>query len=148
MARSIDEIASEFDALTARNFDLWNEDANGTEKLHQLTEELHELGLPESAANLMFRFIERLDGSDLGSPGPLVHTLEKAPGYEEQLFESVERKPTPLNLWMINRILKVTTKIHKRRKLIALLRQAVSHSLASEETRRDAEDFLKYQDEA
>ena len=148
MARSIIDIATEFDALSARDFDLWNEDASGAEKLHQLTEELHELELPESAADLMLRFMERLDGSDLGSPGPLVHTLEKLPGYEMQLFESVERKPTPLNLWMINRILNVTTELHKRSKLIALLRQAVSHSLASEETRRDAGDFLKYQGEA
>lgn len=147
MARSIDEIATEFDALSATDFDLWNEDANGPEKLDQLTEELHGLDLPESAANLMLRFMERLDGSDLGSPGPLVHTLEKLPGYEGQLFESVERRPTPLSLWMINRILNATPELQKREKLMALLQQAVSHVLASEETRREAEDFMKYQDE-
>jgi len=148
MARTLNEIAADLDSLAVRDFDLWNEDANGMERLNDLTEELYQLNLPEPAANLMLRFMERLNGSDIGSPGPLVHTLEKLAGYERQLFESVERKPTPVNVWMISRILNVTAEVEKRKPLIALLRQVMSHPLASEETRKDAEDFLKYQGEA
>ena len=52
--------------------------------------------------------MERLDGVELGTPGPLVHTLETLRGgYEMLLAESVRRKPTLLSVWMVNRILNV-----------------------------------------
>ena len=31
---------------------------------------------------------------DLGSPGPLVHTLERLHGYEDELMRSVRRQPS------------------------------------------------------
>jgi hypothetical protein len=56
----------------------------------------------------MFRTMERLDGVELGTPGPLVHTLETwRGGYEKLLAESARRKPTSLSVWMVNRILNV-----------------------------------------
>ena len=148
MVRSLDQIAADFDALSAHDFDLWNEAAAGMERLNKLTDELLELGMPEPAARLMFGFMERLDSSDLGSPGPLVHTLEKLPGYEALLSESVMRKPTPLTLWMVNRILNVTSDGGRRRQLVTLLRQAQSHRLGSDEARQEATGFLEYQGEA
>src|SRR5439155_10043350 len=37
-----------------------------------------------------------LSVADLGSPGPLVHTLERMRGhYERELVESIKRRPTP-----------------------------------------------------
>ena len=141
------EIAADLDALSADDFDLWNEDASGIEKLDLLTEELLKSEQPKLAADLMLHFMERLDESDLGAPGPLVHTLEKLPGYEVNLFESVARKPTPLSLWMINRILNVTTEDDRRRHLITIFQESLSHQLASDETRQQAEDFLKYHGE-
>ena len=42
---------------------------------------------------------------DFGSPGELVHFVEKfyKKGYEEALIESVRKSPTFHNIWMINR---------------------------------------------
>ena len=38
--------------------------------------------------------MERLPDVDLGSPGPLVHTLERLHGYENELMRSVRRQPS------------------------------------------------------
>ena len=42
---------------------------------------------------------------DFGSPGELVHFVEKfyKKGYEEALIESVKKTPTFHNIWMIHR---------------------------------------------
>jgi len=59
-------------------------------------------------APLLFEVIEEFDADvdlTLGSPGPLVHTLEAtAPVYEEFLLESMIRKPTGISVWMAKRI--------------------------------------------
>lgn len=59
----------------------------------------------------MFRLMERCTGADFGSPGPMVSWIEKlgVENYLGQLVESVGRRPTYLNLWMVNRILNVTS---------------------------------------
>jgi hypothetical protein len=51
--------------------------------------------------------MERYPEADLGSPGPLVHTIERIPIAQFGTFlrSSVERQPGQLNLWMVNRIL-------------------------------------------
>jgi len=65
-----------------------------------------ELKDASACAPIMFRTMERLDNVELGTPGPLVHTLESWRGeYETLLAESVRRKPSPLTRWMVNRIL-------------------------------------------
>lgn len=94
-------------------------------------------------ATVMFRTMERLDESDLGSPGPLVHTLEACAGYEPFLVESLRRKPTQLSVWMVNRILNADPPDAKD--WLALLASANEHPNASEETKAEALSFLNYQ---
>ena len=55
----------------------------------------------------ILKLFEEVDDADFGMPGPLVHYLESfyKSGYEEKLFESLNRKPTNHTLWMLNRIL-------------------------------------------
>jgi hypothetical protein len=54
----------------------------------------------------IFEFFERFPNAQYGSPGPLVHLVEQsAPAYFSELTHSVERRPTPHTLWMLNRIL-------------------------------------------
>jgi hypothetical protein len=43
----------------------------------------------------MFNVMERPPDADLGSPGPLVHTLERWRGYEPELVNSVRRRMLP-----------------------------------------------------
>jgi len=85
-----------------------------------------------------------MDGVDLGTPGPLVHTLETWSGrYEELLAESVRRKPTPLTVWMVNRILNV--KPPDAQTWLAVLRSVADNANASDETITDARGFIEHQ---
>lgn len=91
--------------------------------------------------------MERLDGVDLGTPGPLVHTLEAWRGsYEPLLAESVRRKPTLLSVWMVNRIL--NREPPDAESWVILLRSVAEHSAASAVTKAQAEHFIKYQNRA
>ena len=146
MPRDIHEIKADFAALTESDFDLSNEESDGMEQLNNLTDELQELDQPSEVAETILEFIERLGECDLGSPGPLVHRLEKLPNYEEQLYRSVERKPMFLTVWMINQILNVIEDAIKREKLLGLLHQSLIHPLASAETKRKAKHFIDYQE--
>ena len=86
MARNINEIAANFDALTARDFNYANAESSGWERLDRLCDEMRELNDAATCAPVMFHTMERLDEVELGTPGPLVHTLESWPGRYEALL--------------------------------------------------------------
>ena len=142
--RTINEIAADFDALTAGDFDYGKVESAGWEKLDRLCDELRELDDPARYAPLLFQTMERLDDVELCTPGPLVHTLESWPGrYESLLAESVRRKPSPLTVWMVNRILNIHPPDADA--WLALLRAAMVHPSASVSTRADAAEFVRRQ---
>jgi hypothetical protein len=144
MPRSVDEIVADFDALTDRDFDHFDADARGPERLNELCDEIRVVNDPEACAPTMLRTMERLHSVELGTPGPLVHTLETWRGrYEKFLAESVRRKPTPLSVWMVNRILNVRPP--DKEFWMALLRNAANNPAASEETKVTAQEFIEYQ---
>ncbi len=144
MPRHVAEICADLDALTARDFDYANAGARGLERLDELCDEMRELNDPSATAPVMFRTMERLDGVDLGTPGSLVHTLETWPGgYEEMLAQSIRRKPTPLSVWMVNRILNASPP--DAESWMALLRSVANNPAASDETKADAKGFIDYQ---
>src|SRR5712671_5533785 len=78
------------------------------EQSHQLTQELVTTGL--STVEPILRFMESNPGLDLGSPGPLVHFVERfyGNGYEQKLIDSLQRKPTPHTVRMLNRVINGT----------------------------------------
>lgn len=144
MPRHVAEIVADFDALAARDFDYANAGVRGAERLGELCDELREINDPVTCAPVMFRTMERLDGVELGTPGPLVHTLETWPGrYEEFLAQSVRRKPTPLSVWMVNRILNASPP--DAESWLALLRSIANNPMASDETKVEAKEFIEYQ---
>lgn len=141
MARSIEQIISAFDALQAEDFDSTED---GLSKLHSLTEELSALPQPERAIPAMFDVLERLSDVDLGSPGPLAHTLEQMRGhYENSLAESIRRKPKALTVWMLNRILNGIPSFEEKRVYVELLRSAAGHPAASEVAKAQAARFVQ-----
>jgi hypothetical protein len=92
----------------------------------------------------MFHTMERLDGVDLGTPGPLVHALETwRGGYEELLVRSVHRKPAPLSVWMVNRIL--NTRPPNSESWMEVLRSVADYPAASAQTKAETDRFIKYQ---
>lgn len=72
-----------------------------------------------------------------------MHLLERLPGYEEYLRESLVRRPAQLTLWMANRILNSPTA--DRSVWLDLLRRAAEDERLPDETRNEARDFLRYQ---
>lgn len=136
--------AERLGALAASDFAFDNPNASGGDQLWSICEELQEQDDVLVYADDMFGLMERLDGVDLGSPGPLVHALE-ATGrdYEPQLVASLRRKPSRLTVWMVNRIL--NTDRADRESWLDLLSVAASHPVASEETQADARAFLARQ---
>ena len=147
MPRSVEEIAADFDALTVRDFDYYNTTASGCERLYELCNEMRGINEPAASAPVMFRTMERLDGVELGNPGPLVHTLESWPGgYLALLAESVGRKPVSLSVWMVNRILNANPP--NSHMWLGLLRSVADCSTATEETKAAAEMFVRYQTRA
>jgi hypothetical protein len=144
MPRNIAEIAADFDALAAHDFDHKNAAPRGWERLYELCDEMRAVNDPAACAPIMFRTMERLYGVGLGTPGPLVHTLESwSGGYEELLAQSVRRKPTPLSVWMVNRIL--NARPPDSESWLALLRSVGVNPAASAETKAEAKRFIEYQ---
>lgn len=106
MSRSLEQIVADLGALAEDYFDYNGAAMRGPECLDGICTDVLKLPVPSAAFPELFRLMERLSGSDLGSPGPLVHTMEKHIGcYEDSLAASIHRKPTTLTVWMVNRIL-------------------------------------------
>lgn len=89
-----------------------------------------------------FHFIERNAHADLGSPGPLVHFIERHyPRYCRHLVESVERHPTTHTLWMLNRILNGRPSDEERAELLKLLAAIAGSEGADPELRQQSRRF-------
>ena len=117
--------------------------SSGMEKLKRICEQILESGNQDSCAEALFKTIEKLaDNVDLGSPGVLVHTLEKVrSNYEMYLLQSLQRKPTELTLWMVCRLMDGPD-CTDRDKWIDVIRSVEHSSNASGGTKQFVEDFL------
>jgi hypothetical protein len=119
------------DDFQVRSSDLtsaWAADGAGTETIEPI-----------------LRFIEDHPGLDFGTPGSLVHFVERfhGMGYERKLLESIARKPTSHSVWMLNRLINGTQDPGLRRGHISAMEKAKQHLLADANVVRDAESFLR-----
>jgi hypothetical protein len=129
-------------SLSRSDFD--DQSGQGTEVLETVCDFLRDGADPHRVIPAMFALLERLDGVDLGSPGPVVHLLESFEQlYEGDLKKSLERHPTPLTVWMVNRLLNRSS--DGREAWLQLLERAAHHPRASAETAADAMDFHAFQ---
>jgi hypothetical protein len=141
----IQQVISGFQRLSASDFDLNDVNSDGMARLYELTDAVMKLSVPESAVPEMFRLMERMPDAELGSPGPLVHTLEAISGYEAHLVESVRKQPSLLSVWMVNRILNSPISEDRRQFWMTLLQEPADRPDAPEPVRKDARDFLTRQ---
>jgi len=143
MPRTFGQILADFEALKPSDFD---NEAAGVCKLYELTDELMAQPQPERAIPTLFAVFERMPDTEMGTPGPLVHTLEQMRGrYERELVESIKRKPTDLAIGMVNRILNATRVPEQRQFYMDLLRFAAEHPAAPESARSRAHGYIEYQ---
>ena len=112
----------------------------------ELAEEIADHPNGIQAVGLLLSLLERSDKLDWGTPGPVVHAVEKFfnGGYESLLLESVGRAPTSHTLWMVNRVINGIPH-HEQGQFLSALRQAATRPDVSEEVRQTALDFLEFQ---
>ena len=114
------------------------------EMLYDFIERVQHLPNKRDAIPSIFSFMEKFHDKELGSPGPLVHFVEEENDYHEVLKESLNRKPTVLTLWMLNRILNGVPKSEKLQWLSTL--ESVSRNdLADDIAKGEAARYLEYQ---
>ncbi len=141
-----EEIVAGFRALQESDFDEGNIHARGPERLAELTDALMSVPEPERAIPEIFTVMERLLDADLGSPGPLVHTLERWRGsYEVELARSVRRCPSMLSVWMVNRILNSNLSGETRRTYMSLLNEVATRANAPKDVKDSARHFIQVQ---
>lgn len=86
----------------------------------------------------LFRILEENSDFDFGMPGQIVHALEKhyKKGLEEELFKSLNRKPTFYTLWMLNRIINGTSDTKEKEGYMEMLKSILQMEIP---------DYLKKQ---
>jgi hypothetical protein len=153
MSKTRAEIEAELDQLQPYDFNNWNTSATGMERLYALLPELIRVSPRSDAILTILKLIERLSDTpdlgdcQLGTPGPMVHGLEQLPGYEPQLIESVARFPTPLTVWMVNRIMNTLERNDARWiRLLDVLRRAAAATNSALGAPEQAKDFARYQE--
>jgi hypothetical protein len=94
----------------------------------------------------VFSLFERYPLGDFGTPGPLVHLLERYfPAYESDLLASINRKPTSHTVWMLNRILNAKIPEERRARLLAALDASQTYPQADSICRTEARRFYERQ---
>ena len=89
----------------------------------------------------LLQLMERNPLIRFGSPGAIVHFLETfyKKGYEEELVDSIKRKPTIHTIWMLNRIINGTD---NKEYYLSLLENIYENKLYDNEIRDEALYFL------
>ncbi|QDV81028.1 hypothetical protein [Botrimarina mediterranea] len=140
--KSIDQFISAIDAIQ-------DEDESTFEgQVFEATEGVDETSedLPLSYASV-FALFERFPGEDFGNPGPLVHMLEGRGGYENELANSLERKPSVPAVTLVNRILNGELPNVDRAHWMTALHDAATSDTAVAEVKDLAQELLEHQQE-
>jgi hypothetical protein len=140
MLKSFEATIAELNSFDASEWEGENE-----ERLQHLINSVDLKSNREVVIPVLFHLVERNAEALLGSPGPIVHSLEAVGGYEAALRESLQRRPTSLTVWMVNRLLNSDLRPHERLWWLADLGRVLEHATATEGAKEDAARFLDYQ---
>lgn len=116
-------------------------------RLYPITKDFMDLPDRERVIPAMFALMERFPDACLGTPGPLVHCIESlgVDCYEPLLVGSVQRQPTELSAWMVNRILNTNLEKAHRCVLLDLMRSVLKHPKVPSRVAELARGFLEHQ---
>jgi len=111
----------------------------------ELTDAWTARGAGVEAVEPVLRFMEAQSSVDLGSPGPLVHFIERFRDdrYVELLIESLARRPTQHTVWMLSRAILATAEPLAREHLVRLMEQVRDSPASDHNVVEDAVMFLK-----
>lgn len=102
-------------AILLRNVKIDN--LNTLQEIEELCKDIDDINIIEP----LFCVFENNPDFDFGNPGNLVRTIEgyyTNPLYEQELYKSVERKPTAYNLWLLNRLMNTFEKEQKKEEVL------------------------------
>ena len=115
------------------------------ERVHEMTDMLRSNTDGIHALESLIILLERHPNVEFGTPGEPVHFIENFPGhYEELLLISLQRQPSLMTLWMLNRLINSKEGGEKIR-LMQLLNNLIDHPNATAEVIQEAKYFYKYQ---
>lgn len=123
------------------------DDVDFAARTDDLAESWKVAGFGIEAMDPILGFIESHPELDYGSPGALVHFVERFVGddYRARLLASIARRPTCTTVWMLNRLLNGTKDRASREALIDAMRRAGGHPASDDGVRESVARFLKFQ---
>lgn len=134
--RSANDINTQLEGIaTARFFD---------EASQRLVDVWASEGVGFEAVEPVLKFMEKHPGIDYGSPGALVHFVERfyRQGYEAEVLASVARRPTEYTAWLLNRLINGEQEQSAKGAMVDAMRRITSHPAADEQTLRRASHYL------
>lgn len=141
---SNNDLIAQLEAIPATDFEFQS---------RGLTEKWSAEGAGMGVIEPILRFMEQHPTLDYGIPGPLVHFIESRDQSEEardlyaQLYiESLERKPTPHTVWLLNRLLVYAYKLRDEQletRLLEAMKHARQHRECDAYTQGRIDDFVK-----
>jgi hypothetical protein len=116
-------------------------------RTYDLTQAWLAAGAGIEAVEPVLLFMERHPSLDFGSPGPLVHFVERFNGaaYLDALSASLERTPTAHTAWMLNRVANGAPTREARLALVDLMERTRRNPAASEDAIAALTHFLEHQ---
>jgi len=143
MAKSAKSIIAALEAFVAKD------DCEDEWVLNDILKGFGKIANRERILPAIFAVMERYPEADLGTPGPLVHSIEEFPIslFEPFLRASVQKQPGQLNVWMVNRILNTKLSSQHRAELLKLLNEVKSNPRASAGMKEIVRGFIKHQQE-
>ena len=110
-----------------------------------IVQDLAASGAGLESVRVVLEFMEEHPDVEFGSPGPLVHFVEKfyRAGYEDELLASLSRRPSMHTAWMLNRVINGVKNPDDRARLVDAMRAVGQHALANEQTREAAAHYLE-----
>jgi hypothetical protein len=114
--------------------------------LDDIGRELRQSAAGAWAIDAILQFMEREPDADFGAPGGLVHFIEAFPleVYLPRLKASLERRPTPHTLWMLNRSINAASSNSERSELLALMQACEDHPFSRAEEREEVDNYLRH----
>jgi hypothetical protein len=104
--------------------------------LYAIVDQIGPLKHDRDVRSELIMIFEKYEDADLGSPGPIVHLLEESPieDHVRLLADSIQRKPTPMTVWMAERCFRSDLSEALRITLLESLRAAELNSHSKEIT--------------
>ncbi|WP_010250961.1 hypothetical protein [Acetivibrio cellulolyticus] len=114
-----------------KRLDVFTPEGGSFIEIDNILAELLDVNDAMPAFESMYKVFERYPNNYNETMWTIVHTLEDSIGYEEELINSLRRKPTKFTLTMLNRILNTGQKKYKEYDLLKIIEEILANPNSS-----------------